>query len=446
MRSQPQQQRTIFSSQHGAAHVYTRRHINGCQLTSPNENRCSCPKWIYSKPKTGKAAQQAAGTPSFTEACERAQKILKGFDPEIRAAREITSPEPGISIEAALERYLGVLRTRKLSESYIKGTILCVFPRRAVYRKGRRAVNRSLLDFLDQANLRAVAPVIRLEQITGELLEDWAAGWQSNDLTSKMWRTVATSFFRWALTRGYLRQLPLFGRAPRIKPGNRCGYFSDEQYHRLMESVSFYQAKRGYMPANYSARLRAFMELGRWAGMAVADIVRFSPRINLADNNVLTYRRGKTGQMAVILLEPAMAARLRVIPPEEGSSADAPMRFPSMSETNNRGLWRNRFQKLCEKVEIGPIETEVGSIRVAHPHMLRDTFAIDAISRGVSLENVAKMLGHATVEMTQRSYLFWIEKRLNYCIEDQRTALTRVQVLSVPAQRDARHPRTAFLH
>jgi hypothetical protein len=81
--------RTLFSTVHGTVSIYTRRHIHGCQLRSPDDNRCACPKWIYAKARDGRASQQAANTPSFTEACELALKILKGFDPEIQAAREI---------------------------------------------------------------------------------------------------------------------------------------------------------------------------------------------------------------------------------------------------------------------------------------------------------------------------------------------------------------------
>jgi integrase len=424
--------RTVFTSLYGAVRVYTRRHINGCRLATADHNHCSCPKWIYSKARDGKASQQAASTPSFTEACGIAQKILKGFDPEIRAAREQISAvaPPGITVEAALDRYYGVLRSRKLSPDYMGGCITPVFDRRKPRpgNRGRRVLNLSLLDFLDQENRGSTEPVTRVEQISSELLDDWAAAWESNDLTSKLWRTVATSFFRWSVTRGYLAKLPTFGERQRIKPGNRCGYFTDEQSGLILQALPFYRARRGFMPQNYAQRLRAFIDLGRWAGMAVADIVRFSPRINLSANNVLTYRRVKSGQMAVILLDPIVAARLRSIPTEAGASADAPFRFEGIAEDRSRGIWRERFQKLCETVGITEIETETGTRRRPHPHMLRDTFAIDAITRGVSLENVAKMLGHATVAMTQRSYLFWIQKRLDYCIEDQRAALTRVQV------------------
>jgi hypothetical protein len=90
-RTAPTLARTLFSTVHGTVSIYTRRHIHGCQLQSPDDNRCACPKWIYSKARDGRASQQAANTRSFTEACELALKLLKGFDPEIRAAREITS-------------------------------------------------------------------------------------------------------------------------------------------------------------------------------------------------------------------------------------------------------------------------------------------------------------------------------------------------------------------
>lgn len=432
-RAESLRNRTIFSSLHGVAHVYTRRHIHGCTLRSPEQNHCACPKWIYSKARDGKAVQQAARTPSFTEAAELAQKILKGFDPEIRAAREITSPTPGILLDAALDRYFAELRSRQVTEGYLLHVRSCLCRRPARPEKSRRGpspLNQSLMEFIDQANLRAVSPVRELNQISNSLLRDWAATWRTNDLTSCRWRTIANTFVLWAIGLDYLDHEPTFGKPARLRAGNRCGSFSDLQYDRLLECLPFYRPARGATaPAHYAERLRAFLELGRWAGMAMGDIVRFSPRVNLSANNVLIYRRAKNGSTAgPILLDPGVAARLRAIPPEAGSSDDQPLRFVGKSNLRNGMIWRERFQKLCRLAEIGPIETEVGSIREAHPHMLRDTFAIDAITRGVSLENVAKMLGHASVQMTEHSYLFWIEKRLDHCIEDQRSALTRLQV------------------
>jgi site-specific recombinase XerD len=437
-RSQPEYKKIVIpapsrfelSNQFGTVRVYTRRHINGCQLPTADHNHCSCPKWIYAKARGAHWTQKAANTPSFAEACDMAQKILRGFDPEISQARAITAPAPGISLEDALTRYYAVLGSRKLAADYLGGSITPVFDRRKArpHDRGRRAVNLPLLDYLDTLNRSLADPVKRVDQITGGLLDDWAATWETNDLTSKLWRTVATSFFRWTVQRGYAQKLPTFGEKMRVKAGNRCGYFTDDQMQKIRAALVFYRSRTRPLPDNYAERLAAMIALGRWAGMAIADIVCFSPQVNLSPNNVLTYRRHKSQQMAVVLLDPAIAARLRSIPPEAGSMPEQPLRFADRTEDRSRGIWRDRFQKLCDLAGIGEIETEIGTRRRAHPHMLRDTFAIDAITRGVSLENVAKMLGHATVEMTQRAYLFWVAKRLDYCIEDQRAALARVQI------------------
>ena len=286
--------RAVYASQHGSVRVYTRRHINGCLFTLPDQQHCPCPKWIYSKARNGRPARRAATTPSFTEACEQAQKILKGFDPEIAAARKITSPALGPTIEEVLTRYFTVLATRKLSPAYLEG-LPAYFVRRTLSglpgtkSAGRRpALNPSLLDFLDRANAAAIDPITRMEQISSNLLDDWAASWRGNDLTCKQWRTIASGFFRWAVGRRYLDRMPMFGERQRIRRGNRCGYFTDEQYARLRESLPFCLPNNTAPSAHYAERLGAFLDLGRWGGMAIADIVRFSPAANLGANCVLT--------------------------------------------------------------------------------------------------------------------------------------------------------------
>jgi site-specific recombinase XerD len=445
-RSQPSS-RLELSSQYGTVRVYTRRHINGCKLPTPDHNHCSCPKWIYCKRRGGNAIQKSAGTPSFTEATDQAQKILKGFDPEIAAARKVNTPVLGPAIEEVLTRYLGVLASRKLSPSYL-AEIPTYFQRRPDlgYERRRAPLNPSLLDFLDTINLTLADPITRMEQISSNLLDDWAVSWRANDLTCKQWRTIANGFFRWAVGRRYLDRMPVFGERQRVKKGNRCGCFTDDQYQKLVATLPFSLPNNVKPIANYAERLGAFLDLGRWAGMAVIDIVRFSPQANLDAHNVLTYSRAKNQQIAVVALDAAVAARLRSIPAEPGSLLEQPFCFPAMSEHTNGERWRNRFQSLCRKAGVPKVKTETGVMKNSHPHMLRDTFAIDAITRGVSLENVAKMMGHATIDMLQKAYLFWIAKRLDHCIEDQRLALARVPLTAPVEDRVIAPPRRTLVH
>ena len=45
------------------------------------------------------------------------------------------------------------------------------------------------------------------------------------------------------------------------------------------------------------------------------------------------------------------------------------------------------------------------------PHRLRDTFATRALSRGVSIGDVSRLLGHSSVKITETYYAAWIPAR-----------------------------------
>jgi integrase len=415
--------KTILKTDYGCVRVYVRRHIGECRLRDPNEVNCGCPLWFYLSPENGRAVQQAAKTSSFTEAIVKAKRVLKAFDPEIAAAREINEPTPGIGIEACVALYGDTLTRRSLSASHIHNCLV-PFQRRdpAEYKSGR-AKNMSLLDYLDRQNVAARVPVVRMEQVTSDIMDRWESTWQSNDLTTRVWRGNVTAFMRWARLHDHLVREPEFRERHKVKPGNRCGHLDDGQIAKLYQSIPFFKPPNA--PENHAARLTAFVDAGRFGGMAVADIVNFAPKVSLSADNILAYRRTKSGQIATVLLEPAVAARLRSIPPEAGSDPEQPFRFTDTREVQDRQLWRERFKALCKFAGITEIKTEIGTKVKPHPHQLRDSFAISAITHGVSLENLARALGHTNTIMAQRSYLFWVKKRVDHCVEDQRAALAR---------------------
>ena len=423
---------------HGTVRVYTPRHVEPCKLRDPNDCTCSrCAKWVYAKPRGGKAVQMAAKTISFAEACATAMKILDGFNPEIAAAREAKAPKQGNGIEAVLAEYEAALGRRAVTKKYVKQCML-LFNRRnpREYRTDKgRARNLSLLDFLDHENIAAREPVTRLDQLTSNHLDKWAAGWRSNDATSRAWRGKVGAFLKWSQAHEHVERLPVFREKQRVKAGNRTGHFSDSQIAAMYAGLPFVEWKNHHeMPQNFAARLGAFIDLGRHGGLAVVDIVHFEPKTNLGKNNVLTYRRKKSGQIASVLLPSEVAARLRAIPPEKGSDASKPFRVAGTDVETNTQTWRARFQSLCALVGINEVETEIGTKHPPRPHMLRDTCAISAIVNGVALDNVSKMLGHATSQMTEKNYLFWVKRRVDACIEDQRRGLDRAAAAAPEAE------------
>ena len=47
----------------------------------------------------------------------------------------------------------------------------------------------------------------------------------------------------------------------------------------------------------------------------------------------------------------------------------------------------------------------------AHPHMLRDTLAVECLLAGVSLEEVSMLLGHGDIAITKKHYSPWVKAR-----------------------------------
>ena len=45
------------------------------------------------------------------------------------------------------------------------------------------------------------------------------------------------------------------------------------------------------------------------------------------------------------------------------------------------------------------------------PHRLRDTFAVRTLLKGMALEDVSKLLGHATISVTEKFYAAWVPAR-----------------------------------
>jgi integrase len=119
----------------------------------------------------------------------------------------------------------------------------------------------------------------------------------------------------------------------------------------------------------------------------------------LTDDGKLFLYTQKTGQPVYVPLPPSVVKILRELPNMEN-----PRYFfwngTGQAESPGKTWW-----KTLTKI------FKAAGLPNAHPHMLRDTFAVEMLLAGVSLEEVAVLLGHSNTKITESHYAAWVRAR-----------------------------------
>jgi Phage integrase family len=142
---------------------------------------------------------------------------------------------------------------------------------------------------------------------------------------------------------------------------------------------------------------------------------------------------GKGTKTVLIPLPPAVG---RAIDRAIGTRARGPILLNSRSARMDRHAATRRLRRLAEIASV--------PITRPHPHMLRHTFVTSSFNRGMSLEAIAALLGHRSLDMTLR-----YAKIASRTVADEYFAVTeKVEALyGQPAQlpADAIGPKMARL-
>jgi integrase/recombinase XerD len=377
--------------------VYT-RHSSSCpKRADRNFRRCRCPKWLYIN-DDGKYSLRSAKTRSW----DRAEEIRRNFEREYETAALKTSKngtqaaprlhhdvnKDKMTLAAAVTKFLAAKKKENLSEETVS-KLTTIF-------------EKQLLAWANSEHIQA------LDQIGVSDLERFRDTWKDAPLARKKKQERIIGFFYYCARMGWIQANPaiLLGRIRvREKPTD---YFTKEEFEKIIQATYVYNPKAwNTEPRNQATRLRTLIRLMRWSGLAIRDAIGLE-RKALTDNDELFLYRAKTGNPVFVPLPPDVAAELRNIP---AGPKQNPRYFFWTGNGKLRsavGNWQRSFRRVFE---LAGLEHQDGSQKRCHPHMLRDTFAVECLLAGLPLEQVSMLLAHRSVRVTEKHYAPWVTAR-----------------------------------
>jgi integrase/recombinase XerD len=364
--------------------VYVR---HGAECPKRNDKlwrHCTCPKWFYIN-NNGKDRRRSAKTRSWSCAEGIRKELEDSFDP-VKAEKQRQRANH-ITIDDAIARYLDDVGARKLAP--------------VTLRRCRLIFVKQLLPWCQRHGLHYLDD-LKTSALTRFRFSSWAT---VAPITSQTRQHRLVNFFEFCSRQDWLQHNPARRLTPiKVKP-RPTDYFTRPEFERLIEATYLAGETTRSKDEKFELRLRSLVLIMRWSGLRLGDAVRLE-RSQLVGDRVFLYQ-AKTGEPVSVLLPPETAKYLRHIP---GNTGNARYFFCNNAGDVRTavGRWSRALRRLFK---LADIRKEDGTRKRCHAHMLRDTFAIEALLAGIPIDLVSILLGHTTIKTTLRHYSPWVRAR-----------------------------------
>jgi integrase/recombinase XerD len=358
--------------------VYS-RHAADCPKRSDRFwRRCHCIKWIRGI-VNDKPIRMSAGTRSWERAEAKAREI------EQRGTRKSIR----VSINEAVKAYLKDEQGRMLADNSTAQS-RTLFERQFVpwtETEGFKYVDELTVPVL--SNFRAA-----LNQSTG-----------NNANTARRKQQRLSGFFWFCIRSDWIEKNPArLLKAIKVKQ-TPTDYFTRPQFEKIVDATYAYgDWKGGHDFAHRQDRLRAFVFVMRWAGLAIRDTATLERQRLTPDGKLFLYR-AKTGVPVYVPLPPEVVGLLRRIP----NSNPRYFFWSGNGEADTAKKDWDRSLRLLFKT--AAIKHEDGTPKRCHAHMFRDTFAVELLLAGVPMDQVSLLLGHSSTKITEQHYAPFVKAR-----------------------------------
>jgi integrase/recombinase XerD len=189
--------------------------------------------------------------------------------------------------------------------------------------------------------------------------------------------------------------------------------------------------KATYKDTEFGVELRAIFLVMRWLGVRLIDAVMLA-RSGVRGNRIkLTVQktRNSTGATIDRPVPDEVIQALAAVVPRKGTHPD---RYFTTGNCNHRALstmWGKRIRKSNDYLDLkneDAIAGELGAPMRFHSHMLRDTFAVQLLIAGMKLQDVSRLLTHASIRITEGHYAKWSKERRDKLEEETMDAMRSI--------------------
>lgn len=339
-----------------------RRHRTSCPNRSERVRNCKarCPIYVEGTLR-GESVRKALDLTSW----EAATDLIRSWE----IAGEIGEVAPAIpTIAEAIEKFLADAKSRHLGwESLRKYEIL---------------LSRRLLPWCESEGYRL------LKHLDVDRAREFRNSWDDGATYAGKNLERLRAFFRFCVDADWITKNPARAiKMPRSTQPPTLPFTPDE-VARILDACDRYRGDKD--------RMRAFVLTMRYSGLRIGDTATLR-RDRVKDGKVLLYQ-AKTGTPVFVPLPTVVTDALKKV--ENGS----PYYFWNTGDGTVRTITTNWHRYLRSVFRLSNVDG-------AHSHRFRDTFAVELLLAGVSIDQVSVLLGHASVKVTEKHYAPWVMAR-----------------------------------
>jgi integrase/recombinase XerD len=224
----------------------------------------------------------------------------------------------------------------------------------------------------------------------------------------------AAAFYGFALSNKWVEDnLAKQLKRPRIEARETLPYEKEEMLRILTAAESRIAECQAHGRDN-ARRLKALIYLLRYSGLRIGDAVGCDTK-RLVGGNLRLYTQ-KSGTHVHLPLPPFVVKELDSIP----KSSERYWFWTGNGKLQTAVAdWQGRLLELGKDAKITRL----------HAHRFRDTFAVQLLLAGNSLETVSKLLGHSSIKVTEKHYAPWVRERQEHAEASVRVSWSRDPVV-----------------